>query len=553
MTAYSPARFPYDTEDKGLDYSSQILEDPFNEVFEQYIVQTSADLSHDAYESNSFEFPDLLRDGETTSSGSYITDSTSIGSSYPNFESPQTYCRKVSQPSLSKTAFLPQNYNTRNRREKLQPAISGRELLLGIEQKSDPCPQSVNPPLSIHVNEPAIPLRRKPKFDSSARSKEPDRSRHITKSSRQHLDDQSAIMRPSYHYQEDLPEIHEWTHGLEQLSLQPPDTSFSISSPPNAFNYDPEQRSGIATPHENTLRHQFFQEDIRKQVVQMQGDLQTANNSSFNLNMTSLHQSQSIDPIDLFGSPAKNDDFGQTSSLFEEQQQLHHCASWVSLSPHEAHQVPSSPTQTDWPLDPPATSDGYYTNALASKSAPAIGQQSNIEFPMDQMIAPNYNMPTTNATEPSQKIFARSTHRLVSHTASRSYNAPPMLSPLALPPPPESPSCQAPSSSPSYPSPHRHRRTKSTPHPKSAKRPKSVGNLKAPRTPTSMGFVNFTPSDSRRLLTGVAPSGSSKTKARREQEANEKKRKLSQAVLRAVEEAGGDADSLRKEGLLIDE
>ena len=57
-------------------------------------------------------------------------------------------------------------------------------------------------------------------------------------------------------------------------------------------------------------------------------------------------------------------------------------------------------------------------------------------------------------------------------------------------------------------------------------------------------FVNFTAHDSDRILTGVAPSGSSKTKARREQEANEKKRKLSMAAVRMVEEAGGDVNAM---------
>ncbi|KAL9080926.1 MAG: hypothetical protein Q9157_000426 [Trypethelium eluteriae] len=56
----------------------------------------------------------------------------------------------------------------------------------------------------------------------------------------------------------------------------------------------------------------------------------------------------------------------------------------------------------------------------------------------------------------------------------------------------------------------------------------------------NVGFINFTPDDSRRILTGVAPSGSSKTKARREKEAAEKRRKLSEAAVKAVEEAGGD-------------
>ncbi|TVY25094.1 Developmental regulatory protein [Lachnellula hyalina] len=62
-------------------------------------------------------------------------------------------------------------------------------------------------------------------------------------------------------------------------------------------------------------------------------------------------------------------------------------------------------------------------------------------------------------------------------------------------------------------------------------------------------FVNYTPSDSRKILTGVAPSGSSKTKARREKEAMDKRRRLSQAALRAVKAAGGDVESLVEQGL----
>ena len=75
-----------------------------------------------------------------------------------------------------------------------------------------------------------------------------------------------------------------------------------------------------------------------------------------------------------------------------------------------------------------------------------------------------------------------------------------------------------------------------------------------PRTPNLGGevdFVNFTPSDSKKILTGVAPSGSSKTKARREKEAMEKRRKLSQAAIRAVRAAGGDVESLLEQGLLV--
>ncbi|KAK2747346.1 hypothetical protein FQN57_002244 [Myotisia sp. PD_48] len=64
------------------------------------------------------------------------------------------------------------------------------------------------------------------------------------------------------------------------------------------------------------------------------------------------------------------------------------------------------------------------------------------------------------------------------------------------------------------------------------------------KAPISVSFVNFTPQDSHKLLTGVAPSGSSKTKARRELEAREKRRKLSEAALMAVRRAGGDVEAL---------
>jgi hypothetical protein len=65
-----------------------------------------------------------------------------------------------------------------------------------------------------------------------------------------------------------------------------------------------------------------------------------------------------------------------------------------------------------------------------------------------------------------------------------------------------------------------------------------------------VGFVNFTPDDSRKILTGVAPSGSSKTKARREKEAADRRRKLSQAAMKAVIDAGGDVTRLEEGGLL---
>lgn len=60
-----------------------------------------------------------------------------------------------------------------------------------------------------------------------------------------------------------------------------------------------------------------------------------------------------------------------------------------------------------------------------------------------------------------------------------------------------------------------------------------------------MNFVNYTPNDASRILNGVAPSGSSKTKARREREARDKRIKLQEAAAAAVIAAGGDANSIK--------
>ncbi|WPH01457.1 Hypothetical protein R9X50_00430300 [Acrodontium crateriforme] len=78
----------------------------------------------------------------------------------------------------------------------------------------------------------------------------------------------------------------------------------------------------------------------------------------------------------------------------------------------------------------------------------------------------------------------------------------------------------------------------------------STATPRQPQNSDQLGFVNYTPQDSSKILSGVAPSGSSKTKARRDKEAAEKRMKLSQAAVRAVVEAGGDLEALSEAGLI---
>ncbi|KAF1992587.1 hypothetical protein K402DRAFT_416234 [Aulographum hederae CBS 113979] len=79
------------------------------------------------------------------------------------------------------------------------------------------------------------------------------------------------------------------------------------------------------------------------------------------------------------------------------------------------------------------------------------------------------------------------------------------------------------------------------------RRKSSTTNGGSNARPVSVGFVNFTPDDSRKILTGVAPSGSSKTKARREKEAAEKRRRMSEAAKKAILDVGGDPTAVERE------
>lgn len=108
-------------------------------------------------------------------------------------------------------------------------------------------------------------------------------------------------------------------------------------------------------------------------------------------------------------------------------------------------------------------------------------------------------------------------------------------------------SFHSPASKPSSKPPtHQHKRSRSN---NTHRRPKSF-TTSANTSPrhASLDFVNFTPNDSKKILTGVAPSGSSKTKMRREKEAAERRRRMGQQIEEAVQT--GDVSALRTESFI---
>ncbi|KAI0134212.1 hypothetical protein BJ170DRAFT_608967 [Xylariales sp. AK1849] len=91
-----------------------------------------------------------------------------------------------------------------------------------------------------------------------------------------------------------------------------------------------------------------------------------------------------------------------------------------------------------------------------------------------------------------------------------------------------------------------------TPH--SSYSPSSVIGLASPMEGSGgsgIKFKHYTANNKDELMSGVAQSGSSKTKARQKKAEEERIRRLSEAAVKAVQAAGGDVEKLVREGLDI--
>lgn len=192
----------------------------------------------------------------------------------------------------------------------------------------------------------------------------------------------------------------------------------------------------------------------------------------------------------------------------------------------------STEARSGWPLE-----SSFYGPKNGSYTAPGLAGTME-EFSDNGLMIQNYSYYGAMNDDSINDHFLETTPQFQS-TEPETYS--PTFSPTTQTyssSPPTSPLC------PSLPAVSK----SSSKHRKSGRRKSSVGML---RSSSPFGFVNYTPGDSQKILAGVAPSGSSKTKARREQEAHEKKRKLSLAAEKVIKEAGGDVEQLRASGLLM--
>lgn len=546
MLSFNPIETSFQLEDKGLDFSSN-FDDPYNDVFGQHIGQESPTSIDNISQSHSFECLDFFID-DTTSAGSNVGGHVFHNLVNPKILRPPGFPQANLRCTQSQEVLPSQAYQRFARSEKPKPAISGAELL-NLEGKlplrTFPVRSSLTSTSATHV---IPPLRRKARFCNSSPETLRQRNYKFSKSPGGGSNDSSKMMRPSYYYHHEMPSFHEWTERFEQINLQSPVNGVPSPPPPHkGVIRDGKQprtlplRTGSClggTPHENT--HDEKTPHSRHALVEM-------------TEFSPLSSSPvAFSPLE---EPSLRHSIMATNGCREIRSRGWDKASISSPTPHQPSPWAQAMTSTDsfaltispsemhseWPEGLLGSSDAYYENIGASQSAPALAH-ANVNFINPGLMIHCDPYAPFVSEDPSEDYYVTPSDPFQS-TGFDAYPALP--SPVIPTGRPYSPSSPLSSPCPS-PSPTSKAHCKTNRRSKFSRRKPSAGAL---TSLNALGFVNFTPNDSQKILTGVAPSGSSKTKARREQEANEKKRKLSLAAEKVVKEAGGDVERLRASGL----
>lgn len=535
MLVFSPIETSFAAEDKGLEPSST-LDDPFNDLFDQYVRQESSSPSDTGNRSQEFEFFDFPPiDDDTTSSGSNIGDHVCNRIKSPQTARPQKFPQANLRYTQSQEILPSQVYRRLARLETPKFAISSAELL-NLEGKRElpirPSPASPSPAPA------APPLRRKTRFSTISPETLREKNHKISKSPGIGGSDPSKMMRSSYYYRHEMPSFSDCTQQLEQISLQAPFHGLPISSLPRDVLFDDTKRGADGELNPGSSQHQGSQrEESDACFTHAGGDLPET--AKFNpLSSTAAYPPPA--------GPTQYPTVAATRSRKKGQHTLpaEQPSSWkqatVSTDGFEFTISPSD-IHSDWPPNPPDPTQHYYEHVGASQSAPALAHSGG------DFSGPGFTMSSNPfdpfiTEDPSYDHVVSSTDLLHSIHSS---TYPPIVSPTVTTGRARTPSSRASSPCPS-PSPRSKSPSKQRRRSQCGRRKGSAGTLRPANT---VGFVNYTPDDSQKILTGVAPSGSSKTKARREQEANEKRRRLSQVAEKILLESGGDLERIRASGL----
>lgn len=523
MLSFNPIDYAFQSSDKGLDFATQ-LDDPISDLFDQYVSQDSSSSSDNVNEPFDNGLFDIPGNDDIALSGSYIADQPASNFSHPQGGRLHRSSHIVFPTTRSNQPILQRRHHRSACFDRPTAAISGIELL-SLEGKiphQNPSTQQ-RPSFS---GTPTLPLRRKPKFTSDNLRLS---SHRVSKTGASNGCESPSMIRPSQYHRQETPE---WTNRFEQISLMTPSTSLPLSSHP--------------TP--STSRNQGARPSPSH--ISSFNARQVESNSTIDLGQRYVPSGEIVpDHITSNLAFLADSDLEHETSSSQNQANLHHGlpSGWTQSSNEKDFEFTISPKelQQDWPQEVPKASRLYYGNPGAVQSAPALSSPDNSFSSGSHLVQCNpfghfivedpsedYLVATTDPFQMcTTEIFTSPHHtgknaQRASTPSSRSSSVCPTTPPSAKPAP------------------------KTRKRSKSSRRKSSAGALKSPKSAGAIGFVNFTPSDSQKILTGVAPSGSSKTKARRELEAIERKRKLSVAAEKAVRDAGGDPEKLRAAGLI---
>ena len=561
----------YRAMDKDFSESTTQVEDSCDDLFEQWLNEDPTTISETADGSDDLHDFDFAFDEETVSSGSHSTGSKNT--SLPSSQGQPAASLPISPPQLT----LPLRSRPpliRCEAPSLGSAISSSELL-NLEGKLSYNKCQLETPSISSSSSSAVPklggtLRRKAKFSVSASEPQCGRSQKVFKAP------SSEMMRPSYHYRQETPGCHEWTQRLEQISLQTPNNTPQMSPPRTRGSFRDNRPGNIVTSRRKSSK-QHPKDGMRVSDMKSEAPQETSSTpqTSFYKPLTSASITQGrMHDADMSSMPSTSGDVEAEDKPRGRERTharpLRHSQPWnhPPVSPLDLGFPAQSPNhvQPSWlhRLPESVNVGSYQHNASAMQSMPGTAQPSSDYTSQDFLIqyepyghfvnedpSTGYTvMPSNPLRSPEAEEIPIALYRdddvdLVGMARPHS----PRLRSQSISPP-----LHSPTKSRGRSKVRSHKKTKSVgqlKQPKSCstlKPAKSLGNIKSPKSVSSNfdNFVNFTAHDSDRILTGVAPSGSSKTKARREQEANEKKRKLSLAALRAIEEAGGDVNAVEK-------
>ena len=509
MSEVTPTEFP-PFEDKDFDLLAEPQDYPLDNFFHQFFNHDQSSLDSSENSNGSSNLFDDLDMGVLSSNDPFIDH---IPSNTQAAQYQPLHSWRANSWREHKVTPVPQSQKLVHRLRPEGAAITSSELLEleGKDRAYTHCGINLSSPPLTPANKPS----RKKRVSRPATSFSP--SQRVQKSSKASARGgivSPKMMQSSYYARQDSP-FHDWTERFQHFNLQIPPNELPISPPPSvkvlqqepSVNFMPaledaepispvsptsfarraskvRRHSRMATSH---VFHPTIHEQRRQSVMWMQNP-----DSDFTISPTQIH-------------PSWTPNLQETTSLYPDFE--------LPTEPQEFSQLP------------PDFSQGLMIDC----------------GPFDELTPA---APTTNFFPTAQDTFQTSS------TAVDEDDYASDISPgtSIIPRYDETPGSQrSPSPSPpSSPSPTSRSRRRS----KLNRRKHSSGNTpKTPRTPNgaSMGFVNFTPEDSKKILTGVAPSGSSKTKARREREAFDKRRKMSEAATKAIRELGGDVERLKKE------